>query len=63
MERSAGVIAENAGLTSHTAVVAIHFGIPAILGVKDITNTLRDGDLVTLDPLGGIIYKGEAKVL
>lgn len=63
MERSVGVIAENGGLTSHTAVVAIHFGIPAILGVKDITNTLKDGDLVTLDPLGGIIYKGEAKVL
>ncbi|MDU5504392.1 MAG: pyruvate kinase [Anaerococcus vaginalis] len=63
MERSSGVIAENGGLTSHTAVVAIHFGIPAILGVKNITNLLEDGDVITLDPLGGIIYKGEAKVL
>ena len=63
MERSSGVIAENGGLTSHTAVVAIHYGIPAILGVKDVLNQLEDGDVVTLDPLGGIIYKGEAKVL
>lgn len=63
MERSSGVIAENGGLTSHTAVVAIHFGIPAILGVKNISNLLEDGDTITLDPLGGIIYKGEAKVL
>ena len=63
MERSSGVIAENGGLTSHTAVVAIHFGIPAILGVKNITNLLEDGDTITLDPLGGIIYKGEANVL
>ena len=63
MERSSGVIAENGGLTSHTAVVATHFGIPAILGVKNITNLLEDGDTITLDPLGGIIYKGEAKVL
>lgn len=63
MERSSGVIAENGGLTSHTAVVAIHFGIPAILGVKNITNLLEDGDTITIDPLGGIIYKGEAKVL
>ena len=63
MERSSGVIAENGGLTSHTAVVAIHFGIPAILGVKNITNLLEGGDTITLDPLGGIIYKGEAKVL
>ena len=63
MERSSGVIAENGGLTSHTAVVASHFGIPAILGVKNITNLLEDGDIITIDPLGGIIYKGEAKVL
>lgn len=63
MERSSGVIAENGGLTSHTAVVAIHFGIPAILGVKNITSLLEDGDTITIDPLGGIIYKGEAKVL
>ncbi|MBS5989454.1 pyruvate kinase [Anaerococcus hydrogenalis] len=63
MERSSGVIAENGGLTSHTAVVSIHFGIPAILGVKDATSSLKDRDVVTIDPLGGIIYKGEAKVL
>ena len=63
MERSSGVISENGGLTSHTAVVSIHFGIPAILGVKDATSLLNDGDIVTIDPLGGIIYKGEAKVL
>lgn len=63
MERSSGVIAENGGLTSHTAVVAIHFGIPAILGVKNITDLVKDGDIITLDPLGGIIYRGEAKVL
>ena len=63
MERSSGVISENGGLTSHTAVVSIHFGIPAILGVKNVTNLLSDGDIVTIDPLGGIIYKGEAKVL
>lgn len=63
MERSSGVIAENGGLTSHTAVVSIHFGIPAILGVKNVTNLLSDGDIITIDPLGGIIYKGEAKVL
>ena len=63
MERSSGVISENGGLTSHTAVVSIHFGIPAILGVKNVTDLLSNGDIVTIDPLGGIIYKGEAKVL
>lgn len=63
MERSSGIIAENGGLTSHTAVVSIHFNKPAILGVKGIFDKVKDGDIVTLDPVGGIVYKGEAKVL
>ncbi|MDU4715361.1 MAG: pyruvate kinase, partial [Anaerococcus sp.] len=46
MERSSGVISENGGLTSHTAVVSIHFGIPAILGVKNVTDLLSNGDIV-----------------
>jgi pyruvate kinase len=62
MERSSGIICQTAGLTSHAAVVAIHFGIPAVIGVEDI-DQLKDGEIVTVDPLGGLIYKGETKVL
>lgn len=63
IERASGIICENGGLTSHTAIVAIHFDIPAVIGVPDVETTFKDGDIVTVDPLGGIIYKGETRVL
>lgn len=63
IERASAVICENGGLTSHTAIVAIHFGIPAVIGVPNVDSTFNDGDVITVDPLGGLIYKGEAKVL
>lgn len=63
ISRATAVISETGGLTSHTAVVAVHYNIPAILGAKDITKNVKDGQTITVDPLGGLIYKGEAKVL
>ena len=63
IEKASAIICENGGLTSHTAIVAIHFGIPAVIGVPNVDTTFTDGELVTVDPVGGIVYKGEAKVL
>ncbi|MDO4594542.1 MAG: pyruvate kinase [Tissierellia bacterium] len=63
MSKASAIISETGGLTSHTAIVSIHFEKPAIIGVENATQVLKDGQIVTVDPLGGIIYDGEAKVL
>lgn len=63
LEKASGIVTETGGLTSHAAISAIHFNIPAILGFENATEELKDNEIVTLDPLGGIIYKGEAKVI
>lgn len=63
IKNASAIISEKGGLTSHTAIVSIHFQIPAIIGVKDATSILKDGQIITVDPLGGIIYDGEATVL
>lgn len=63
IEKASAIICENGGLTSHTAIVAIHYDIPAVVGVPNVETTFKDGDVVTVDPLGGIVYKGETKVL
>lgn len=41
--------------TSHTAIMARSMKIPAIVGLKTITNDLRTGDTVLLDGVSGII--------
>ncbi len=63
IEQSSGIIVEEEGLTSHSAIIALHFGKPCVVGLKDAVNIFKDGDKVTLDPISGLIYEGEAKVL
>lgn len=63
IERSSGIITEQGGLTSHAAIVGLNLHKPTIVGAKDATTILKDGDLVTVDSTSGLVYKGEARVL
>lgn len=63
IEKCAGIIAEEGGLTSHAAVVGLSLGIPVIVGVKEATTLIRHGQEITMDAETGVIYKGHASVL
>ncbi|MDD2446249.1 MAG: pyruvate kinase [Tissierellia bacterium] len=63
MERSSGIIAEEGGLTSHCAIVGLNLEKPTIVGAKDATSILRNGDIVTVDSSTGQVFKGEARIL
>jgi len=41
--------------TSHTAIMARSLEIPAVLGLGDITSTVKNGDLLILDGQAGIV--------
>lgn len=53
---SGGVILETGGLTSDTAILCREFDIPAVVGAKDISSLLKDGQKVKLDGNTGSIY-------
>lgn len=63
IEKASALVTEEAGLTSHTAISAVHFGIPAVVGAFNIRNLVKNGEIITVDPIGGVIYKGETKVI
>jgi phosphohistidine swiveling domain-containing protein len=44
-----GLIVERGGALSHGAIVAREFGIPAVIGIANITEILKDNDEVILD--------------
>ncbi|WP_290921128.1 phosphoenolpyruvate--protein phosphotransferase [Halodesulfovibrio sp.] len=44
------------GKTSHTGILARSLQIPAIVGVEDLEDSIRDGDLVIIDALKGLIF-------
>lgn len=63
IEKAGALIAEEGGMTSHAAVVALSLGLPAVVGAEGATGLLADGDVVTVDAERGLVYKGEARVL
>ncbi|MCL1935509.1 MAG: PEP-utilizing enzyme [Defluviitaleaceae bacterium] len=52
---AAGVLVEYGSLLSHTAIVVREMGIPAVVSVKQLTNTITTGDLIELDGEKGIV--------
>jgi phosphotransferase system enzyme I (PtsI) len=49
MRGRAGFLTEVGGETSHTSIVARTLGIPAVVGIKDVTAQVSHGDLLILD--------------
>lgn len=60
MERAAGVICEEDGFSCHTAVVSLNMGIPSIVGVSGIFDSVEDGMIITLDGIRGVVYLGRS---
>lgn len=62
-KRASAIVTEEGGYTSQGAIAALQFKIPIILGVEDATTKLESGSIITIDPQGGYIYQGKARVL
>lgn len=60
--RAAGLIVEQGGTDSHAAQMALELGLTAIIGAQDALSLLRDGQIVTLDPIHGRVYEGHVQV-
>ena len=48
-----GIVTEVGGATSHTAIIARSYKIPAVLGVPEATEIMQNGDMIVLDALKG----------
>ena len=59
MQKSAGIITDEGGLTAHAAIVSREMGIPCIVGTREATAKLKEGEIITMDAYSGKIYKGK----
>ncbi|MCP5027084.1 MAG: phosphoenolpyruvate synthase, partial [Actinomycetia bacterium] len=59
LRRSAAIITDAGGSTCHAAIVSRELGIPGVVGTREATKVLRDGDLVTVDAGRGAVFRGE----
>ncbi|MGB3203191.1 MAG: pyruvate kinase [Nodosilinea sp.] len=58
IRRAGGIVTEDDSPTSHAAVIGLRLGVPVIVGVKNATEVIRDGSILTLDTRRGLIYSG-----
>ena len=58
MKKVAGIITDEGGMTCHAAIVSRELGTPAVVGTKQATALLKEGQIVTIDGEKGLIYDG-----
>lgn len=58
MKKSAAIVTDSGGRTSHAAIVSRELGIPAVVGSEVATKKLKNGLVVTVNGTSGEVYKG-----
>lgn len=60
IKRAGGLVTEQAGYTSHGAVVGVSLGIPTIVGAKDIVEKIKTGEILSINSSEGTISEGNS---
>jgi pyruvate kinase len=63
LENATALITEEGGLTSAGAILALNLHKPAVVGVPGAIDRIRTGELITVDAVRGLIYRGRANVM
>jgi pyruvate kinase len=61
--KAGALIVEEGGLTSHAALASLNYGIPAVVGAKDVITKIANGQILTVDALAGVVYDGTVSIL
>lgn len=55
MVKAVAIVTNFGGVNCHAAIIAREFGLPCIVGTKNATKILKDGDLIEVDANLGIV--------
>jgi phosphohistidine swiveling domain-containing protein len=56
-DRVVAVVTDNGGVGAHASIVAREYGIPAVVGLGDVTARLRDGEPIEVDGGAGTVRR------
>lgn len=62
MKRASAIVTNRGGRTCHAAIIARELGVPAVVGCGDVTDRIKNGQMVTVSCAEGdtgFIYDGE----
>ena len=64
LKKTAAIVTNKGGRTSHASIVAREIGVPAVVGCGDATSTIKDGEQITVscsEGSTGYVYQGKLK--
>lgn len=56
-----GYATDKGGMTSHAAIISRALNIPAVVGMKDISVSLKTGDFIIIDGISGLVIKNPSE--
>lgn len=59
IQKSSGIITVEGGLTSQGAIVGINYHLATVVGVGEAMNSIKTGDIISIDATTGEIYEGK----
>ena len=63
IEKAAAIVTEDGGMTSHAAIVGLNLNKAVVVSASNILNSVKDGEVITVDSSRGAIYRGSTRVL
>jgi pyruvate,water dikinase len=59
MRRASALVTDGGGMTCHAAIVSRELGVPCVVGARNATTVLRNGEVITVDGAQGTVYEGD----
>jgi len=62
MKRATAIVTDEGGQTSHAAIVSRELGVVCVVGSREATKKLKDGDVITVHGTEGKVYPGKVDI-
>jgi pyruvate,water dikinase len=59
IRKAVALVTDGGGMTCHAAIVARELGVPCVVGTRQATTVLHDGQVVTVDATSGRVLAGD----
>ena len=59
LRKAGAVVTDEGGRTCHAAILSREMGMPCIVGARNATEVLSEGQLVVVDATRGVVFRGE----
>ena len=61
MRLASAIVTDEGGTTAHAAIVSRELGIPCVVGTREGTKRIPEGEQITVDAREGIVYRGSVE--